>query len=349
MNLGRVVSILIKNGFRLSSEGGEGVFLDLRNGGKSHFYIYTLISLSASGRVVYLKGNLKYLAGVSDLDGRLLRNFKIRIYLINGRSPDISDWSSSMPKMCLSNIYNNPEISADSKLPLLMHPEQYLYPNVKTTCKTSSTVKRNRLKILFAGNCNRETYDKDHFKSRFGIDNRYVIINYILNSAGHKLSNLRTARQFSIDYFNRVSLDLVIWDSGPESDSFRVERIPPSMWLRKLSEYDFFLALPGSSVPVCHNVVEAMSVGVVPILNYQNYIVPKLIPDLNCIAFEKCQDLPHIFQRIEQLSESKLSELSAQSFNTFSEFLTLAKYSERLLDPNKENGSTLHVFNETLL
>jgi hypothetical protein len=68
-------------------------------------------------------------------------------------------------------------------------------------------------------------------------------------------------------------------------------RVPDRDWLDVLSRCDFFLSPPGIVMPMCHNAVEALAVGAIPIINYPEWFDPNLEHMSNCIAFDDQQDL----------------------------------------------------------
>jgi hypothetical protein len=67
--------------------------------------------------------------------------------------------------------------------------------------------------------------------------------------------------------------------------------IDPDEWLATLALSDFFLSPPGIVMPMCHNIVEAMAVGTIPITNYPEWFVPPLEDMHNCIVFDDHDDL----------------------------------------------------------
>lgn len=69
------------------------------------------------------------------------------------------------------------------------------------------------------------------------------------------------------------------------------ERIDTTRWLSTLATADFFLCPPGYVMPMCHNTVEAMAVGTIPIINYPEWFTPRLVHLDNCIAFDDRADL----------------------------------------------------------
>jgi hypothetical protein len=68
-------------------------------------------------------------------------------------------------------------------------------------------------------------------------------------------------------------------------------RIDETRWLQTLATSDFFLCPPGFVMPMCHNTVEAMAVGAIPIINYPEWFDPNLEHLKNCIAFDDKSDL----------------------------------------------------------
>jgi hypothetical protein len=62
-------------------------------------------------------------------------------------------------------------------------------------------------------------------------------------------------------------------------------------WLATLAQADFFLSPPGIVMPMCHNIIEAMAVGTIPITNYPEWLDPHLENMKNCIVFDDCDDL----------------------------------------------------------
>jgi hypothetical protein len=67
--------------------------------------------------------------------------------------------------------------------------------------------------------------------------------------------------------------------------------IAPSQWLATLAKADFFLCPPGIVMPMCHNVIEAMAVGTIPLISYAEWFHPNLEHLSNCIVFDGKDDL----------------------------------------------------------
>ena len=74
--------------------------------------------------------------------------------------------------------------------------------------------------------------------------------------------------------------------------------IPADQWLRVLSSFDFFIATPGVSMPHSHNMIEAMSVGTIPVTQYGRYLYPPLTNGSDCLVFTDMNDLDGILEKL---------------------------------------------------
>ena len=63
------------------------------------------------------------------------------------------------------------------------------------------------------------------------------------------------------------------------------------------------------TMPLCHNVLEAMSVGVVPIINYGNWLNPSLVNNENCLTFDTLQSLDTVINKAIAMPEKEYVHL----------------------------------------
>ena len=64
--------------------------------------------------------------------------------------------------------------------------------------------------------------------------------------------------------------------------------------MKFISESEFFLCMPGSSMPLCYHLIEACLVGTIPILSYNDFLFPKLTDNEALFYFNKTQLLKSI-------------------------------------------------------
>lgn len=92
-------------------------------------------------------------------------------------------------------------------------------------------------------------------------------------------------------------------------------------WLDTLARSDFFLSPPGIVMPMCHNIIEAMAVGTIPITNYPEWLRPNLVHMQNCIVFDDEADLIRKVQLALSLNESEIARMRANVIDYYRKHL----------------------------
>ena len=121
-----------------------------------------------------------------------------------------------------------------------------------------STLKTRKKSIFFSGNFKNEDYsqfDQELFK----MSNRLETRAFLSEKKYYKKINTKNELDDFIQNKDDDSRVLII-------DAHKV-KIPNHEWRFYLCEFHFFLALPGTKMPLCHNLVEALSCGCIPIIH----------------------------------------------------------------------------------
>ena len=114
-------------------------------------------------------------------------------------------------------------------------------------------------------------------------------------------------------------------------------RIPQEKWFSTLSKSDFFLACPGGAMPLCHNVVEAMAVGAIPILEYPEYLEPPLKHGVNCLVFSGPQELLRIMRRAFQMKPAQIIAMRKAARDYYRRHLAPGLFARAVMDsPRRE-------------
>lgn len=209
-------------------------------------------------------------------------------------------------------------------LPYIMHPVNYLQPNTEKLQK--------KIGILMSGNFDKKIYNTRLISECFGLRNRWEIYTEIIR---HRKSSMLSANELFKDLADggfKKKLVVLQWQMGA---------IPTEKWRQFLSTADFLFCVPGMTMPLCHHVLEAMSMGVIPILNYPNWLNPSLKEDIHCLVFQELSDINQMIEKALSLSEEKKLEMSnnvQRYYKTYYENYTFP------LDGNHE----LIVLNENL-
>lgn len=92
-----------------------------------------------------------------------------------------------------------------------------------------------------------------------------------------------------------------------------------------LSYFNFYLCCPGVVMPLCHNVIEAMSVGTIPLIEkeYAEVMYPNLQHQVNAIIFKDLPDLDKILsEQLFAFSETEISNMRKNVLEYYQNFLT---------------------------
>lgn len=113
-------------------------------------------------------------------------------------------------------------------------------------------------------------------------------------------------------------------------------KIPEKDWMPILSSFNFFLCLPGTRYPMCHNAVESLAIGTIPILEYPKHFYPPLEDGLNCLVFHGEDSLLEILQKAVTLKESDISKIRQAAMEYYDEYLDLKNVAEKILSDSRK-------------
>jgi hypothetical protein len=86
-------------------------------------------------------------------------------------------------------------------------------------------------------------------------------------------------------------------------------RVPEGHWLRALAHFDFFLCPPGVRMPMCHNLIECLAVGSVPITNYSDWLAKPLCHGINALLFDNEQSLTACIESAMSMAPAHIADL----------------------------------------
>ena len=166
--------------------------------------------------------------------------------------------------------------SAVYDIPMAQHPLMYS----RSLWNRSVESGKPQPTILFIGNCESEPYSKIDSGGVFNVIGRVRLLE-ILRRNG-LIRELAAGK----DLAGFVCGAVTIIDSSSH-------KIPMEHFRQTVSEFGFFLCAPGVFMPLCHNLVEAMSVGVIPLIqrSYAELLEPVLEHGNNAIIFDGEADL----------------------------------------------------------
>lgn len=195
------------------------------------------------------------------------------------------------------------QVAGAPTMPYPMHPASLPFADHPSLLRLRQS--EDRAGIFFAGN-QKAKYGDDKMSRDFGLLSRLRILQTIRGRFPERVVD--SIRQ-------RVDRHSIVL-----SDS-RVESIPASHWLSSLARAQFFVCCPGASQPTCHNLIEAMSVGTIPLIEYGSRVTPPLQDGVHAITFQGEQGLVAAIQRIDRLSARQIETMSGHAASFYDQHL----------------------------
>ncbi len=194
-------------------------------------------------------------------------------------------------------------------LPMPLHPNFY---HLNIWNESLTEIKSRKNSIIMAGNNNPKIYNGID-KTPFKVENRVRITTHL------KEKNISTEPESYEEL-----LDFIKSDKDNSCIIVDTQKTHINMLdLRNIiHNFNFYLALPGVTMPFCHNIVEAMSVGTIPILHeeYGNLLRPKLRHMENAIFYDNIDDIEDKIKLAYSMSETEITRIQknvALHYNTY--------------------------------
>jgi len=106
-------------------------------------------------------------------------------------------------------------------------------------------------------------------------------------------------------------------------------KIKSKEWIDIVSRSDFFLCLSGTDTPMCHNSIESMSVGTIPIIGYQDWFFPALEHKKNAIVYSGKEDLVRKVKEVLMMPKEEILELRKNVIQYYEDYLSNKDFIER--------------------
>lgn len=203
-------------------------------------------------------------------------------------------------------------------MPYTMHPSTYSteqYSNIKSLQNMS-----RRIRLLFVGNVTHDCYANTDSKSVFGkfkIMTRATAINTVNSYLSDEILAIKDWQHMEVILNDEYQQKAIILET--DKISFKV---PQTKWLEVLAKSDFFLCPPGVTMPLCHNAIESMSVGTIPIINYPNWFFPSLNHLENCIKFTTKEDLIEAIKLVMNMEKPQIEQLQKNVIEYYKKYLS---------------------------
>lgn len=216
------------------------------------------------------------------------------------------------------------------RMPYFMQPGAFHEGFHKFDCKISG--KPRAIRLGFYGTHHPLYYTK-HF--RFPILPRTPILDRFVELFSDQFQRIDGGNLKKIQANIAVSFDY------SQSDQVKKSYLNRAEYFAALEKTDFMLCPPGWCMPPAHNLVEAMSRGVIPILNYADYMDPALEDGIDCLAFSTLEQMEAKIREALEMPLERIASLRANVLRYYREFLTPGIWWGRMLQDSGKSCTIL--------
>jgi hypothetical protein len=305
-------------------------------------YFYVLVMfLRRNGYRVAIKNDSLTMSRLQTKFGRLLLKRQL-IQIVNPRDDIISAHVSitdddQIPDRVVSDVCIKivtgvkPLTTANSYdivFPYMLHPTFYDlgYDLILDKWRRE----KRSVKVLFSGNVG-PRYDNLEIWERFQKLSRVEVLSTLLQCLEpEEIKFIETETELPGFLANGDDRFCCI-------DTSRGFRIPKKQWLSVLGKTNFQICPPGVDMPLCHNIVEGMSVGCIPILEHPEYFDPPLRDNSNCIIFSGKEGLLSAVRRCLHMDEEEIRWLRHGTLHYYETHLSPEAFGQKLMRLRKPN------------
>ncbi len=217
-------------------------------------------------------------------------------------------------------------------IPYSFHPIAYKN-GIDTTIQKLRNNSR-KLKIIFAGNSVASGYSVKKLKDWYNKLTRHEGIKAVLE-INDKVKTVENSDQFCKminegSYINECRL----------LRTDRATRLNVKGYWDIISKSDFFLALSGTDYPMCHNVIESMAVGTIPIMGYGEWFFPPLKHGENAIIYSDAEDLKAKVRDVLNINERAIQKMRNNVIDYYEKYLTSESFVSKV-EANQDKVITI--------
>lgn len=216
----------------------------------------------------------------------------------------------------------------DMEMPFFVHP----YVGARIKLPHPYRIEDPRMaRIFFGGNTTEDRYSKDSIGKKYRILTRRQVLAVATETAGDGIHRPTNAIEWLA---SREAHPFVMFETQKGG-------IPRDRWVDALANSDFFLACPGVDMPLCHNLIEAMAAGAIPILQYADYLPTPLENRVNALTFDSADSLREAVETALGMSPAEVVQLRANVNAYYQKHLAPGCFARRLFDGSSTRKNLL--------
>ncbi len=251
---------------------------------------------------------------------------------------DNAENHTALSAKVISVVYDQVRPPVDSlnsfSLPFFVHPDVHESGQVESFLKNVGITLPRAMSLLFAGNAKAPKYDALVLAEKYNVLSRVKALSIAENSLGTE----RVRRPLSLDQLAPPA-------GSPNTLTIATTQdlpIPSEQWIQTLALSDFYFACPGVEMPLCHNLIEALAAGSIPILQYPQYLSPPLTGGADCLIYSCESSLIEVLNKALNMPSEEIGEMRLSAQEYYKNHLQPGNFAKQLLRSNSQH-STIYL------
>ena len=260
------------------------------------------------GRHLYSSKNVKFISALPERTEDI-------IYAFDHEDPDEAMLARKWKRLVYVNSLKPASWKAGREFVCMPYPmSPFVYRSGASRRLDGFRKSPRRIRALFFGNTKKEYYNNPVLK-KYSQLTRLEALN-ALRSSGRKVVDTPARSEFErLLGGNGYHVECVLSDYS----KFKIER---GEWLATLSKSDFFLCLSGTDYPMCHNCIETLAVGTIPILSYTDWFDPPLEHRKNALVYSGADDFLKKVEEAMGMGEAEIEKLRKNAIQYYEDHLS---------------------------
>jgi len=284
------------------------VYFDLRDN-TFHRYLYGLIRFfDLAGVKVLIRKRIGFLGRISLFSEMIVDLPNVFLVTEKSVSSQLNVFQSAIKArdcrgILLSDEYFCAGDESSYHVPMCMHPSLY---SCSESRRRGVDLVGGRVRLFFAGNTAPSRYSNPIISSLFRKLNRVEVVAAVRDAFP----------QESVSSWSPPGGSPIVLLDSPSA------MVDVAGFMEMLERSDFFLSPSGVMMPLCHNTIEAMFMGVIPVLQHPELFHPPLEDNVNCIVFHDKNDLVRKVSEILAMPSARINEFRQQVLSYYNRYLS---------------------------
>ena len=181
---------------------------------------------------------------------------------------------------------------------------KYNCPLLEKKVLSSALTSKRKIGAFFAGNTNTTTYNANITRQLFNVNTRHETFSYIIDKLPQNILYIPK----TLDSFLR-DIEIGLLENKIVLLNINNFEIPRKHYFEILLQTNFYIHMCGVIYPYCHNQIESMMAGCIPVTQFSDFFIPPFQHEKDSLLFKPLNDLIDILLKINSGNYANIIEI----------------------------------------